>query len=244
MIFFVARCSSAFAVPFGCWKVSAREFTFQFVAVTLGFAFSMLIFSVTRGGAVRLRQRLRDFFLARCARGDCKLLEIVTCGKGERKREREGEGQGKGKGKGRAKSLCVFFSVACCARGVCKLLEIELARIYVRACGRYIGKREREKEWKRDGEKERGKGKERGKEREREKERDRDREREKEREREREKQKDREREREKARGRGKGRESSITCRGRLGFVTYPCNHLLTCHKLTCRGQLAWATCTC
>ena len=34
----------AFAVPLGWWKVGAREFTFQFVAVTLGFALSIFIF--------------------------------------------------------------------------------------------------------------------------------------------------------------------------------------------------------
>ena len=34
----------AFAIRLGCGKVSARELTFQFVAVTLGFAFSIFIF--------------------------------------------------------------------------------------------------------------------------------------------------------------------------------------------------------
>ena len=44
VIFFLARCAGAFAVPLCCGKVSAHEFTFQFVAVTFGFAVSIFIF--------------------------------------------------------------------------------------------------------------------------------------------------------------------------------------------------------
>ena len=86
----------AFALPLVRWKVSA-QFTFQFVAVTLGFAFSIFVFlvrlAVPLGGC---DNACVIFFLARCARGGCKLLEteltrnyFPTCCCDIRKRENE-----------------------------------------------------------------------------------------------------------------------------------------------------------
>ena len=192
----------AFAVPLGCWKVCAHEFTFIFwgrgsqccgpvetalvwfsswLAVLGAFAaplgcwvvrarndccgFGHGVFHVQFLGVTgQLRQRLRDFFLPRCASGDCRLLEtelvrvcVPICSRGVGKRKEEGA---------RANirstccyitlgfvfliflawlalllvnwdSACVIFFVARCSMGFCRttrLLEGEPARIYIRIC--------------------------------------------------------------------------------------------------------------
>ena len=68
----------AFAVPLGCWKVSAREFTFQFVAVRLGFAFSIFTFFAWLAVLlVSWDSACVIFFAARCSRCVCSATWLL-----------------------------------------------------------------------------------------------------------------------------------------------------------------------
>ena len=90
----------AFAVPLDCWKVNAREFAFQVVAVTVGFAFSCVFLRASR---CHWAVAPSDFFVARCARGGSKLLEteireftfqLVAVASGKAKRKGKGSARG------------------------------------------------------------------------------------------------------------------------------------------------------
>ena len=95
VIFFLARCAKG--LPLCCGKVSAHEFTFQFVAVTLGFA--VLIFIFLRAWLCHWSVATTHcviFFLARCARSVCNTTLLWD---GERAR--------------------IYIPLCCCDIGIC-----------------------------------------------------------------------------------------------------------------------------